>query len=445
MTNGESSRPTWSGSHPYPSPTFQRTRAGHAIKILAISPAFPAISALLDPRVNNPLRSLQRQQLIDGFTTIGLTTDPLQNIDCSFDVVLIQRAVPERIYLTLAKMGVPFVQDVDDNLLAEAAYRVGWSAETSLITGLRYAKVVSAPTNRLIGLLEKYSKLPLARKAVITPNALPYPREPRPASKPSRLLWVQGEVAAMTTRREEVVRAVDDFSRRYQLPVVLIGRNVIDPPCLTHPVSIGEIDFQALTQFLEFSPTAIGVAPLETKADQGTLDFIAGKSDIKMLFFDGYGHPGVYSAAPPYMDSPLQPGARMVGNSYGEWRDALEYQYQEGWRSIPERARQIREVRHIDRVARDCWWPGLEAGRLAKSVAAADLHEAFGASQPEAFTTHPDHKYPADSSRAIMVPFETETCRLERELACLRNSLSWRITAPLRKLTKPLLGRKSRA
>ena len=290
--------------------------------------------ALLDLRVNNPLRALHRKSLIEGFTTTGITFDRLLNDPSQYDVVLIQRAVPAYIYRTLHNLAIPFILDVDDNLLARAAYRTVASTETALLTGLSYATVVTAPTPRLIGLLEKYTGISISRKSFITPNGLPYPLEVRPRTVPTRLLWIQSDIAAMTTSRKAVVRAVENFSVKHDLPVVLIGPNVIDRPQFKNQVVMGQIDFSANLQLLEFGSTSIGVSPLETAADQETLDFIAGKSDLKMLLFDGYGHPGVYSDAPPYGDSPFRTGARLTDNSYEAWSESLEYQYREGWQRV---------------------------------------------------------------------------------------------------------------
>jgi hypothetical protein len=410
------------------------------MRVLAISPACPSITALLEPRINNPLRALQRQHLIEMFATTGIPMDGIAESRSLFDAVLVQRAVPEYIYSALTDMGVPFVQDVDDNLLARATYRLGWTAETSLLTGLRCSNVLSSPTWRLVHLLEKYSDVALERKAFIIPNAMPYPAKSRAPSQPSRLLWIQGDVAAMTTSRGAVVSAVEDFSRKHQLPLILIGRKVIDDASFTRRVAIGEVDFSALIQFLQFTPTSIGLAPLETVADQETLDFVAGKSDLKILFFDGYGHPGVFSDAPPYADSPLRTKAKVVGNSYAEWTDALEYQYCEGWRSALERSTEIGEERHIDRIARECWLPALETARLSKPVSGSSLYKAVRSFQLKDSAQR--QVVPESPVPAITVALDTEVYRLEKELSDLRNSLSWKITAPLRRLARPLMERK---
>ena len=408
-------------------PSHSKFRQGKRAQLSRVLAIFPGDSALLDLRVKNPLRALQRQGSIHSFRTTGIRFDCLPTDSSQFDVVLIQRAVPEHVYLALVNLGVPFVLDVDDHLLARAAYRRGEGAEkTALLTGLRHATVVTAPTLRLVRLLEKYAHIPLAHKAFITPNALPFPAELRPPSEPKQMVWIQSDIAAMTTSGEGVIRAVENFSRRYELPVVLIGPNVIDRPEFTHQIVMGAIDFGANLQFLEFTRTSIGIAPLETVADEETLDFIGGKSDLKMLLFDGYAHPGIYSDAPPYGDSPFRTCAKVIENSYANWTDALEYQFRVGWRSVSEQSRRIREERHIDRVARESWLPALEAARLSKPVSCADLYRAFCG----------QHQL---SLQADLARFQAELSarandgeQLRRQIDSIHGSICWRITSPIR-------------
>jgi hypothetical protein len=182
--------------------------------------------------------------------------------------------------------------------------------------------------------------------------------------------------------------------------------------------------------------------------------------------------------------------------------DALEYQYHEGWRSVAEQSREIRELRHIDRVARESWAPALEAVRLSTPVSGAEVYEIVSSVQkmaedpvssigylmanedvalhyindsqsawdhfknygrfegrhlthdPDAFNTFVS-KLDRESSaisrrleelaaaivRAERPVSENEIQHLRKEIADLQNSYSWRITAPLRKLAKPFMER----
>lgn len=464
--------------------------------VLAISPD-PA-GALGELRVNNPLRALQRQGLIAGFRCCDLSFESLKDDPTPYEAVIIQRTVPEYIYETFQNLAIPFILDVDDHLLARASYRHE-PPERGIVVGLQYCSVLTTPNPRLIKLLEQYSGIPLAAKGMVTPNGLPYPAstELKP-TRPSQIIWIQSDIAALASSRDAVVRAVDEFSRKHSLPIVLIGKNVVGGPTFKHAVVMGQIDFASNLQLLQFAPTSIGVAPLETAGDPETLDFIAGKSDLKILLFAGYGHPGVYSAAPPYADSPLQHQETVIGNSHKEWVDALEYQLNDGWRTMAERTHNIQQQRHIDVVARESWAPAVSAGILPKPVRGFTLYNALIGSQkmenspahllgymtgnedilwqylsaPDSSGSAWDHydahgrsehhrrllhganaqtrllsRLDAENSQALQRLDSTLThmrhtiMSLRKEVMDLRSSLSWRITAPLRSLAKPLMER----
>jgi hypothetical protein len=266
------------------------------------------------------------------------------------------------------------------------------------------------------------------------------------AQQPSQLLWIQSDIAALGDSREAVARAVEDFSRRNKLPVLLIGKTVIDNPRFTYQRILGQIPFDENLRLLANSSTSIGIAPLETSADEETLDFISGKSDLKLLLFAGYGHPGVYSSAPPYTDSALRQAGVLVGNTYAEWTEALDYQYREGWRHIEAEAVNIRERRASDRVALESWIPALEACRLADPVRGTTLHQAVQAHE----RAHPGERLLGDCEfeEATDVVrtrlLEHHVKRLRAELAAHQNSYSWRISAPLRALAKPIMSRTHR-
>jgi glycosyltransferase involved in cell wall biosynthesis len=345
-------------------------------RVLVIAPA--TSGALLELRVTNPLRALHRQGLIDGITVAGPFLHELQHDNKNYDVILTQRSLPRPTYEVLQNLSLSFVLDIDDNLLARASYRTD-EPEVGVATGLRLCQAVTLPNPRLLRALERYTGLPLASKAFITPNALPFPNSTsdQASQPPSQILWIQSDIAALDQSRETIISAVERFSKAHELPVVLIGKNVLSRPQFTHQVVMGEIDFTANLQLLASAPLSMGVAPLETQSDRETLDMIAGKSDLKILLFAGYGHCGVYSAAPPYTDSKLQRGLSVVDNSAAEWDEALQYEFREGWKRISGIAQQIQAERNVDKVARENWLPGLEAARLKQPITGAALYETF--------------------------------------------------------------------
>ena len=320
----------------------------------------------------------------------------------------------------------------------------------------------------------------------MAPNALPYPESIREPSAPAQLLWIQSDIAALTGSREPVVRAVEDFSRRHDLPVVLIGRNVLEKIPFRNAIEMGEIDLTSNLQLLEFAPTSIGVAPLETACDEATRDFIGGKSDLKMLLFGGYGHAGVYSNAAPYTDSGITAG-RMTDNSYAAWTEALEHELRQGWRDAAGNGRRMRERRHIDVIARSCWRPALEAVRFNRPQRGADLYDCFmtfrnhrGAQvmaarqmlkeagvrkwvlRPALRVIGRQAEVAPESPELLLRAIRAQTSHLlqlagvpdpdserlraqinacERQLREVHESYSWKITAPLRVIAAPVMRR----
>jgi hypothetical protein len=121
-------------------------------------------------------------------------------------------------------------------------------------------------------------------------------------------------------------------------------------------------------------PTVLGLAPLETRGDPATLEFVSGKSDVKMVEFGGLAHPAVYSDAAPYLDTDL-PCGRVTPNDAASWTAAIDDLLSGGWEAAREEAHAVRELRELKRVAAECWWPAVQEARLEAPV---DARRIFG-------------------------------------------------------------------
>ena len=95
-------------------------------------------------------------------------------------------------------------------------------------------------------------------------------------------------------------------------------------------------------------------------------------SDVKMVEFAGFGHPAVYSRAAPYVDTDLAAGT-LAESTAGEWRDALTGLLEDGWRRAAEEQAAVVAARSMEKVARECWYPALQAVRLPERSLAREL------------------------------------------------------------------------
>ena len=71
----------------------------------------------------------------------------------------------------------------------------------------------------------------------------------------------------------------------------------------------------------------------EITAVRETLDFLSGKFDFKIPTFGDFGHPGVYSAAPPYVHTDLTAGLA-VENAYRWGSEEMEMIHDHSWRRL---------------------------------------------------------------------------------------------------------------
>jgi hypothetical protein len=335
-------------------------------------------------RVHAPLGALQKAGLIRDYvvTDARLTGLPRYGL---FDVVWLQRGVDTWLARALTdRLGGRFLLDVDDHLLCSPEYlQRGDLPDPAAIRAILAAcRVLTTPSRRLASLLERRSGLELASKAIVCPNAIDFgATPPRTTSRPAAILLTQGHRLALTASANEVLEAVAEFAARRGLPIWRLGASVPTLDALAAgagatAIALRPRDYLSYHRSLAGPPQLLGVAPLETRGDPVTNEFVAGKSDIKMVEFGGFGHPAVYSRAAPYVDTDLRCG-RLTDNDFTAWRTALDEAYDVGVRVLADEQRSVREQRGIGRMAREAWWPALEAARMERPVDVAELVRDF--------------------------------------------------------------------
>jgi len=331
-------------------------------------------------RVHAPLITLKRLGLIDDYLVTDASMDGVPR-DAAFDVVWLQRARDRDLALRLIdRLEGRFLLDMDDLLLARPSYiaPTDFPHVDHIRTAVRECSVLTVPSLRLAGLLADRGCGDLQDKAVVCPNALEFPRQPpRTPERPVGLMLTQSHRLALTNSRDAVLGAMRDFSAANDLPVYyfgpppeVLGTGVAD--LLGPLVQCGYLDYWRYHSILAAWPAMIGLAPLETADDSDTLDFVAGKSDVKMVEFGGFGHPAVYSRATPYVDTDLAAGV-LTDNTSEAWTEALEYMLAVGWRRSAVEQRDIVAARSLDLIARESWYPALLRARLAKPRVAREL------------------------------------------------------------------------
>jgi hypothetical protein len=330
-------------------------------------------------RVHAPLFALRRLGLVADYriadrSLIGVPPD------YRFDVVWLQRAVDRRVVeRVLEVVGGDFLLDIDDLLIARPAYidPRHLPSQAHVIEAVKRCRVLTTTSPRLGQLLEERVGMPLTDKMVVCPNALEFPAGwVRPPERPHGIVLTQGHRLALTVSREEVFAAVRDFAARNRLPVYYFGppRHRLGdgaPRLIGDVVSCGLLDFWRYHAVLAAWPTMIGIAPLETRGDKETLDFVAGKSDIKMVEFGGFGHPGVYSAAPPYVDTDIRSGT-VTANTYEGWTEALRVVFK-GDDRVGAGQPAVMAARSLDRVAKESWRAAIEAARQPQPITVKGL------------------------------------------------------------------------
>lgn len=333
-------------------------------------------AALREVRIVLPLSVLKEQGHIRDY---AVTDTSFRNVpeDFTFDVLWLQRIEePWFVEQIVRCVGQHFVYDLDDLLLARPTY-VKFRCEypSGVIDALRRCGVLTVTSQRLITLLEKYSGLSLASKAMLCPNGCRFPASPRTPEQPAGILWSSSDYAPLTTSFDAVLDAIALFATRHDLPIYCFGYSG-DSFRQRFPrlVDCGFVSFWHHKLLLAAYPTMIGVAPLETHADQETQDFINGKSDLKLVDFVGFGHPCVCSQAAPYVDTDLHVGTR-VENTKSAWIEGLEEVYASNWTNIAREQETVISCRDMKTLAHDYWLPSISKVRMPEPLSVNDLRK----------------------------------------------------------------------
>jgi hypothetical protein len=328
-------------------------------------------------RLEMPLLNLKKNGVIDSFfiTDSYLTGIPE---DASFNVLWLLRVANKFLIRHLAeKVNNQYLYDLDDLLIAKRVYGEGdyYGSRAGVIQALNNCEVLTVTSQRLCSLLERYAQLPLAAKVRVCPNGFEFSGSLRVPQVPGGILWTSSDAAALTSSREPVVKAIARFAQKHDLTLYSSGfLNAEIKGAFRKIIDLGQVSYWHHKVLLASLPAMIGVAPLETQADGETLDFINGKSDVKMVEFGGLGHPGVYSHAPPYADTDLHTGV-LVANTEAGWMDGLEAIFRQGWQQTAQEQRDVIELRQMDRLTRECWSRALEPVILERPLSGKELKQ----------------------------------------------------------------------
>lgn len=351
------------------------------LRILAISDDSPPLRAC---RLGLPLFELKTSGLIDSYFISGSSLIEVPS-ESGFDVLWLQRCNNAGLVERLTtRLDGRYLLDIDDYLLGGAAYlpKDRLSGRAVVARAVRECATLTTPSGRLVALLEEATRCELRSKTVICPNALAAPARMRSPERPAGMLLTQSDRMALTRSQTAVLSAACSVARRHELPITYVGTPSPELARLAarqgvRLVALGHLDYWHYHTRLATWPTLLGVCPLETQADDETLKFIRGKSDVKMVEFAGRGHPAVYSRAEPYVDTDLRAGL-LADNDERAWVEALENILAGGWRAAAGEQAQVCERRAADRVARECWLPALHQARLKAPLSGQELRRVLG-------------------------------------------------------------------
>ncbi len=330
-------------------------------------------------RVDMPLLTLKKHGLIDDY----FVADPtLFNVpdDKVFHVVWLQRIRFSKLIDHLEqRLGSQYLYDIDDFMIGGPSYVSKSELHREVVTkAVKSCKILTVPSSRLALMLAMGTGANLDNKTVVCPNSFMFPQALRNPSQPRGLLLTNSDTLPLFASLAPFVTAVRQFIQRHDLRLYHVGTPFSGMESWGHRViSLGRIPFWHYHFLLASSPPLIGLAPLETVGDKDTLEFIRGKSDIKMVSYGGFGHPSLYSDAPPYTDSDIRAGL-VIKNTFESWRDGLETVFNEAWRRLDIDQRSIIARRHIDTIVQENWYEALERVKLDKPVSGKEIKYSKG-------------------------------------------------------------------
>jgi glycosyltransferase involved in cell wall biosynthesis len=337
-------------------------------------------SAICQLRVVQPLDALKTARLIDGYSMFSGANERGPDSYDEYDAVYVQRFASNAIIRLLQAQ--KFLFDIDDLLIGRPAYTSVPLFQTEIIKKLMRMKCTLLVSNhRLYKLLKKYAGCRITADYSVAPNGSDFSlAQIRKPAKPTALIWTSSDYAALTSSAPDIMDALERFLSYRKLPLYMIGKFHDEQSSLApgRVIHYGRMDFWRHKAFLGAQPTMIAVCPLETHADEATLDFISAKSDLKMVEYGGFGHTGVYSQSPPYADTDLHTGIVTANTSEG-WFRALDQCYESAYLRADEEAEKIRDLRGIGRLARETWWPAIEKVILSKPLKKTEVLGALRA------------------------------------------------------------------
>ena len=246
----------------------------------------------------------------------------------------------------------------------------GWLTE-EMYQSLVHATVVAGNSADLLQWIESIAHLDLSSCGHVVPDAVDCAATFFPAEKPRGIIWRLDSLAILPSNIDEVLQAVNEFAIRHQLPVYCEG--VLTGSLLgklqTHVLLTQSENGSLYPRLFERGPL-LGIVPVRIEEENRSPAFLL--TDGRMAEFGGFGFAGVYSANPAYRDSDLRTGW-VVENTADQWLTALQELYGGGYREEMEKGKRVREVRSIERLAKECWLPLLNRIALADPVSASTI------------------------------------------------------------------------